>query len=107
MSLQKIRKLRTTKKITYFNPVVVVSRSNKNIVAQITDAETRKVIFTATSNKITGQTKTEQSKQVGVSIAKYLTDNKMPQAVFNRNGLLYHGRVKAIADGIRENGITI
>jgi large subunit ribosomal protein L18 len=107
MSLQQIRKLRTTKKITYFSPVVVVSRSNKNIVAQVVDSESKKVVFTANSNKISGQTKTEKSKQVGALVAKWLADNKKTQVVFNRNGLLYHGRVQALADGIREGGITL
>ena len=107
MSTQSIRKNRTAKKITFNFPVIVVSRSNKNIVAQVIDHETRNIIFTANSNKLTGKTKTEQSAAVGGVVAEFLKKNNIAQVVFNRNGNLYHGRVKAVADGIREAGITI
>lgn len=107
MSTQSIRKNRTAKKITFNFPVVVVSRSNKNIVAQVIDNETRNIIFTANSNKFIGKTKTEQSTAVGSVVAEFLKKNNIAQVVFNRNGNLYHGRVKAIADGIREAGVTI
>ncbi len=107
MSTQAIRKNRVTKKLTYFLPVVVVSRSNKNIVAQVISPESREVVFTAHSNKITGVAKSQKSISVGGTIASWLKENNMPKVVFNRNGYLYHGRVKAVADGIREAGIII
>ncbi len=107
MSTQSIRKNRTAKKITFNFPVVVVSKSNKNIAAQVINHETRNIVFTANSNKLTGQTKTEQSTAVGSVVAEFLKKNNIPQVVFNRNGNLYHGRVKAVADGIKEAGITI
>ena len=47
------------------------------------------------------------SKEVGYSIAKKLKDNKIEKIIFDRNGYLYHGRVKAIAEAIREKGIKI
>jgi large subunit ribosomal protein L18 len=107
MSTQSIRKNRTAKKITFNFPVVVVSKSNKNIVAQVIDNETRNITFTANSNKLTGKTKTEQSTAVGTVVAEFLKKNNVTQVVFNRNGNLYHGRIKAVADGIREAGVTI
>jgi large subunit ribosomal protein L18 len=107
MSTQSIRKNRTAKKITFNHPVIVVSRSNKNIVAQVIDCDTRNIVFTANSNKISGKTKTEKATTVASMTAEYLKKNNIAQVVFNRNGYLYHGRVKALADGIREAGITI
>ena len=107
MSTKEIRKKRVTKKITYFHPTVVISRSNKNVVAQVVSSITKQVVFTLNSNKISGQTKTDKSKTVGTEVAKWLKENNMPQVVFNRNGYLYHGRVKALADSIRESGILI
>jgi large subunit ribosomal protein L18 len=107
MSTKLIRKRRVTQKLTYLFPVVTVSRSNKNVVAQVIEPDTRKVVFTATSFKLSKVTKSEKSKSVGEQVAAYLKQNNMPQVVFNRNGYLYHGRVKAIAESIRESGIVI
>ncbi len=107
MSTQAIRKRRTTQKITYFYPVLTVSRSNKNIMVQVISPETRQVVFTASSNKLTGISKSDQSISIGKTVADWLKTNNMPQAVYNRNGYLYHGRVKAVAEAVREAGIII
>lgn len=107
MSTQAIRKRRTTQKITYFFPVLTVSRSNKNIMVQVISPETQQVVFTVSSNKLDKATKTAKSTQIGQTVAQWLKDNNMPQAVFNRNGNLYHGRIQAVADAVREAGIII
>jgi len=54
-------------------------------------------------NKIKG--KTERSKEIGYLLADKLKSKKIDKFIFDRNGYRYHGRVKALADGIREKGI--
>ncbi len=106
MANQKIKKQRSKAKISFNFPVVVVTRSNKNIMAQVLSDSTKQVIFTFNSNKITGP-KTDKSIEVGKKVADYLKTNDLNQVIFNRNGYIYHGRVKAIAEAIREQGIII
>jgi large subunit ribosomal protein L18 len=107
MANLKIKKQRSKAKINFNFPVVVVTRSNKNVMAQVLSDSTKQVVFTFNSNKITGQTKTDKSIEVGKKVADYLKNNNFNQVIFNRNGYIYHGRVKAVAETIRENGIII
>jgi large subunit ribosomal protein L18 len=107
MANLKIKKQRSKAKINFNFPVVVVTRSNKNIMAQVLSDTTKQVIFTFNSNKITGQTKSAKSIEVGKKVAEYLKNNNLNKVIFNRNGYIYHGRVKAIAESIREQGIII
>ena len=51
------------------------------------------------------KTKTEQAKMVGELIAQRVKDKNISKVVFDRRGYLYHGRVKALADGARESGL--
>lgn len=101
------KKIRTKNKVNYNYPVVVVSRSNKNITAQVLEPITKQTLFTADSSKLKGITKTEKSAKVGEAVAKFLLSKKIDKAVFDRNGYLYHGRVKQVAETIKENKITI
>jgi large subunit ribosomal protein L18 len=50
-------------------------------------------------------TKTDEAKAVGTAIAKALIEKGIADVIFDRNGYLYHGRVKALADGAREAGL--
>ena len=84
----------------------VVSRSVKHISAQIIDAKGN-IVAAATDLKITSGTKTEKAGQVGIALAKAALDKKITSCVFDRNGFLYHGRVKALCEGMREGGMTI
>lgn len=102
-----VKKRRTKKKLNYDYPVVVVARSNKNVVAQVLEAKTKKTLFTSTSQGMKKVSKIDKSIKVGEEIAKYLTTNKIKKVVFDRNGLLFHGRVKQVADTIKENKILI
>lgn len=105
MSQYNHRKMRIKVRFNYATPTIVISRSNKNILAQLVD-QTKKTIFTVDSSKLTG-TKTEQASTVGVKVAENLKALKIKSVIFNRNGFVYHGRIKALADSIRQNGITI
>ena len=106
MSTQEIRKNRTLQKISYNSPVVVITRSNANVSAQVIDPNTRLVVFTSNSNK-TEKSKSEKSQFVGDEIANFIKKAGYEKATFNRNGYLYHGRVKELAEAIRAGGIEI
>ncbi len=90
-------------------PRLSVFRSNKNISVQIINDVTGVTIASATSdNKEMVEfkgTKTEQAAKVGEIIAKVATDKGVTTVVYDRNGYLYHGRVKALAEAARKGGL--
>jgi large subunit ribosomal protein L18 len=90
-------------------PRLSVFRSNKGIYAQIIDDSTGLTLasasslskdFTATGNK------SDQSKAVGSAVAQKALAAGIVDVVFDRNGYLYHGRVKSLAEGAREAGLN-
>lgn len=88
-------------------PRVCVFRSNSNIYAQIINDEEGKTLVSASSleNKETNGSNIEAAKLVGASLAKKAKDAGITEVVFDRGGYLYHGRVKALADALRDNGL--
>ena len=88
-------------------PRVCVFRSNTNIYAQIINDEEGKTLVSASSleNKGTNGSNIEAAKLVGASLAKKAKDAGITKVVFDRGGYLYHGRVKALADALRDNGL--
>ena len=107
---QKI-KFRVRSKIsgTTQKPRLSVFRSNSEIYAQLIDDETGKTLAAASSKEkdIVAQkvTKVEKSKLVGAAIARKATELGLLDVTFDRSGYLYHGRVKAVAEGAREGGL--
>jgi large subunit ribosomal protein L18 len=107
---QKIR-YRIRKKVsgTASIPRLTVFRSNADIYAQLIDDNNGTTIAAASSKQkdIAAQKthKTEKSKMVGESIAKKAVELGVKKVVFDRSGYVYHGRVKAVADGAREGGL--
>jgi len=107
------RKLRVKKKVlgTTKKPRVSVFRSNVNIYVQIIDDEKRKTLFEASSLskdfERKGKKKVDQAFEVGKMIAKKALEKGIKEAVFDRNGYRYHGRVKSVAEGAREGGLKI
>ena len=107
------RKARVRKKVrgTDQRPRVCVFRSNKHIYAQvISDSQGRTLVTVSTlSEDLAEQLKKSKgidaAKQVGVALAKVCKDKNITRVVFDRNGFIYHGRVKAVADGAREGGL--
>ena len=90
-------------------PRLTVFRSNSEIYAQLVDDESGKTITTVSSigkkdARVKG-TKSDKAKSVGSAIAKWAVEKGIKEVVFDRNGYLYHGRVKAVADGAREAGL--
>jgi len=107
---QKIR-YRIRKKIagTEQKPRLSVFRSNTDIYAQLIDDVSGKTLAAASSKDkdIAAQAgnKVEKSKLVGAALAQKATSLGLQNVVFDRSGYLYHGRVKAVADGAREGGL--
>ena len=90
-------------------PRLSVYRSNKGIYAQIINDETGRTIVAASSLSkdfsATGN-KSEQSVAVGKLVAEKAIAAGVKEVVFDRNGYLYHGRVKSLAEGAREAGLV-
>ncbi|MEG1498354.1 MAG: 50S ribosomal protein L18 [Bacteroidales bacterium] len=103
-------KMRIRKRITGSKdmPRLSVFRSNKEIYAQIINDAEGKTLVTASSKEKefagTGN-KSEKSKIVGKTLAERAQSAGISQVIFDRNGYLYHGRVKSLADAAREAGL--
>jgi large subunit ribosomal protein L18 len=104
-------KFRIRKKINGVaaRPRLSVFRSNADIYAQLINDENGATIASVSSldKDIKAQkvTKTEKSKLVGNAIARKATELGLTAVVFDRGGYIYHGRVKAVAEGAREGGL--
>ena len=95
---------------TAAKPRLSVFRSNTEIYVQLIDDDNAVTLAAASSKeqdvKSQAGTKTEKSKLVGQAIARKAKELGIETVVFDRGGYLYHGRVKAIADGAREGGLV-
>ena len=102
-------RIRKTMMGTSATPRLCVFRSNTGIYAQIIDDESRTTLVSASSLdkelKIKNGSNVEAAKVVGKSIAEKAKKAKITKVVFDRGGYLYHGRVKALAEAARENGL--
>ena len=95
---------------TVERPRMTVFRSNKEMYVQLVDDLNGETLVAASSlkkgeGKAEKVNKTGQAKQVGKLIAEKSLDKGITKVVFDRNGYLYHGRVKALADAAREGGL--
>jgi large subunit ribosomal protein L18 len=106
------RKIRIRKKVrgVQERPRLVVYRSNLHIYAQIVDDTEGKTLVAASTLALAGEhggarCNTEGATLVGKEIARLAGEKNIRRVVFDRNGYLYHGRIKAVADGARENGL--
>jgi large subunit ribosomal protein L18 len=118
MALTKLKrrkriKMRIRKNISGTNdrPRMTVFRSNRGMYVQLIDDLNGRTLVAASSGKIdeaSGKVnKIEQAKQVGKLIAEKSLEKGISNVVFDRNGYLYHGRVKALADAAREGGLKL
>ncbi len=111
VSARKKIRYRIRKKISGIGskPRLSVFRSNTEIYVQLIDDENGTTIASASSKEkdIVAQkvNKVEKSKLVGAAVARKANDLGIKDVVFDRGGYLYHGRVKAVADGAREGGL--
>lgn len=91
---------------TQERPRLVVHRSLKNIGAQLVDDVEGRTIAGVSSVSLRGQgTKIEQARATGKQLAELARERGITRIVFDRGGYLYHGRVKALAEGAREGGL--
>ncbi|OPY07662.1 MAG: 50S ribosomal protein L18 [Syntrophus sp. PtaB.Bin001] len=119
MASKKVQKIREKRKArvrakisgTAERPRLTVFRSSKHIYVQaVVDSLGKTVAQASTMNediksKLSGAKKVDAAKEVGRAITKRLKDLGILEAVFDRGCYLYHGRVKALADGAREEGL--
>lgn len=82
-----------------------VFRSNKQIYVQVIDDEAQRTLVAASSLGLEKVNKSEQAAKVGELIAKKAIEAGITKVVFDRNGYLYHGRVKQVADAARNGGL--
>jgi len=101
--------LKIRKKIsgTKDRPRFCVFRANKHIYAQLVDDNSGKILASASDIKFKGKkgTKVQHATEVGKMIAKEAESKKIEKVVFDRGGFIFHGRVKAVADGAKEGGL--
>ena len=86
-------------------PRMSVFRSNKQIYVQIINDQTGRTLAAASSLGLEAMPKKEQAAKVGEMIAKKAIEAGITTVVFDRNGYLYHGRVKEVADAARNGGL--
>jgi len=87
-------------------PRLCVFKSANHIYAQLIDDENGKVLVAASDIKSKGKgKKSDHSMEIGKLIAKEAIAKKIDKVVFDRGGFVYHGRIKAVADGAREGGL--
>lgn len=107
------RKIRIRKKVigTQEKPRLCIFRSASHIYAQIIDDTKGETLISASSLENVSdsdqkENKTAKATKVGKAIAERAIEKGIKNVVFDRNGFLYHGRVKAVSDGAREAGLV-
>ena len=96
-------------------PRLFVFRSNQHIYAQLVDDDKAKILVSVSDKNIKskkslpagrqGEKKSDVAREVGKSIAKKAMENKIEKVIFDRGGIVFHGRIKALAEGAREEGL--
>ncbi len=111
---RKRRKCRIRRRVTGTDerPRLTIFRSAKHIYAQVIDDVARCTVASASTvcpdlrGTVTEDSKTGAAKKVGALVAKICLEKKIAKVVFDRNGYMYHGRVKALADAARKGGLS-
>lgn len=107
------RHFRLRKKLagTAARPRLVVTRSNRHMVAQVIDDDARRTLVSASTMEadLRGAegNKVDKARLVGELVAKRAVDAGITTVVFDRGGNKYHGRVAAVAEGARESGLIL
>ena len=114
MSVKTLKRIRRHKKIrkdlhgTKDRPRLCVFRSNQHIYAQLINDENAKVLMSVSDKDVKakkGEKKADMAKEVGKLMAKKAIESKIEKVIFDRGGFVFHGRVKALAEGAREGGL--
>ena len=106
--LRRRRRVRAKVHGTAERPRLAVFRSNRGMFAQLIDDDAGRTLAAAqwTEGDVRGLGREEQAKRVGELIAQRAKDAGIETCVFDRGGYQYHGRVKALAEGAREGGLS-
>lgn len=105
--LKKKIKIRKTVKGTDERPRLVVFRSSSHMYAQVVNDVKGVTLASASSLALKSETSgVDLAKAVGLEVAKVALSKNIKNVVFDRNGFIYHGRVKALADAAREGGLN-
>ena len=116
IQIRKRRKVSIRKKVsgTAARPRVTVTRSHKNIYAQVVDDDSRSTLLASDGHKATAAEapkgitgKCAIAYSVGRAVAEQAKEKGIASVVFDRNGYLYHGRVAALARGLRDGGLEV
>jgi large subunit ribosomal protein L18 len=110
--VRRHRRVRSKIEGTAERPRLVVFRSNRGIFAQLVDDQTGRTLAGASWARLADaqgnkaqRSKTDQARAVGEALADAAKKAGIERCVFDRGGYLYHGRVKALAEGAREGGL--
>lgn len=105
--LKKRVRIRKTLSGTTESPRLCVFKSAKHIYAQVVDDSTGKTLASASSLKLEGKGKKgmDLAALVGAEVAKTAKSKNITKVVFDRSGFMYHGKIKAVAEAARENGL--
>jgi large subunit ribosomal protein L18 len=106
--LRRRRRVRAKVRGSAERPRISVFRSNRGIFAQLIDDDSGRTLAAVswTEADLRGLGRMEQATRVGALLAERARAAGVETAVFDRGGYQYHGRVKALADGAREGGLT-
>jgi large subunit ribosomal protein L18 len=106
--LRRRRRVRAKIRGNAERPRISVFRSNRGIFAQLIDDDTGRTLASVnwTESDLRGLGRMEQAQRAGALLAQRARDAGVESAVFDRGGYKYHGRIKALADGAREGGLT-
>jgi large subunit ribosomal protein L18 len=105
--LRRHRRVRKHLSGTADRPRLVVYRSNRHIYAQLIDDGNAATLAAVSDVPGSEGDKSARAKRVGLALAEKARAAGIERVVFDRGGRLYHGRVKAVADGAREGGLQI
>lgn len=102
--VRRHKRIRSTLSGTAERPRVVVSKSNTGLFVQAIDDTEAKTLFSVSTKGLKGN-KTEQSKEAGKKLGEEIKKSGVESIVFDRGGYLYTGRIKELADSLRETGL--
>ncbi|MBI2064367.1 MAG: 50S ribosomal protein L18 [Candidatus Yanofskybacteria bacterium] len=99
------RKVRAKISGTSSRPRIAVFKSNQYIYAQVVDDESGKTLLSVSDMEVKKGKKSEKALKIGETLAARMKEKGLLEAVFDRGGFKFHGRVKSVADGLRNGGI--
>ncbi|MDP3804914.1 MAG: 50S ribosomal protein L18 [Candidatus Omnitrophota bacterium] len=108
---KKLNRIRRHKKVrakisgTSSKPRIAVFKSNQYIYAQVVDDENGKTLLSVSDMEVKTGNKSDKALKIGETLAARMKEKGLLEAVFDRGGFKFHGRVKSVADGLRSGGI--